>query len=101
MRYISIEEISKTIKNNIGSLPLDIDLVVANPRSGFLPATMIALYRNLPLCDIDSLKNDRIFESGITKKHDFIKSVKDAKSILIVEPMRNSIRNPRIRKDFF
>lgn len=85
MIYKCIEDLSKTIKNNIGSLPLDIDLVVANPRSGFLPATMIALYRNLPLCDIDSLNNDRIFECGITKKNNFIKSVKEAKNILIVE----------------
>ena len=85
MIYISINKMNDIIKKNLNKIPNDIDLIVANPRSGLLPATIISLIKNLPICDIDSLKQNRIYSYGSTKKNNFINNINDARKILIVE----------------
>ena len=52
MNYRSYADLSRTIVQNIGLLPRDIDLVVAVPRSGYLAAGIIALTLNRPLIDL-------------------------------------------------
>lgn len=104
MIYISISQMNNIIKKNLNKIPNDIDLIVANPRSGLLPATIISLNKNLPICDIDCLMQNRIYSYGSTKKNDFIKNINEARKILIVEDSSysgnsiNLIRN-KIPKD--
>lgn len=100
MEYISINNLTDTIKKNLDKIPTDIDLIVANPRSGLLPASIIALLKNLPLCDINSLVKDNIFEFGETKNTDFITSVEQANHILIVDDSSysgNAIKKMRLK----
>lgn len=85
MIYVSINQMNNIIKKNLNKIPNDIDLIVANPRSGFLPASIISLNKNLPICDIDCLEENRIYSYGCTKKTDFINNINDARKILIVE----------------
>jgi len=85
MIYISINQMNNIIKENLNKIPNDIDLIVANPRSGLLPATIIGLNKNLPICDIDCLTQNRIYSYGSTKKNDFINDINEARKILIVE----------------
>lgn len=85
MIYISINQMNNIIKENLNKIPNDIDLIVANPRSGLLPATIISLIKNLPICDIDSLTENRIYSYGSTKKSNFINNINDARKILIIE----------------
>ena len=48
MNYRSIADLNHTILKQLHMLPRDFDLVVGVPRSGMLPANLIALYLNLP-----------------------------------------------------
>ena len=54
MRYITYTDLANTIRRNLGKIPHDIDFVIGVPRSGMLPATIIAEYLNVPLIDIQS-----------------------------------------------
>jgi len=65
MQFRTIAELNKCIVRNLTALPRDIDLIVGIPRSGLLPATILALHLNLPLTDVDGLLNGRVFECGL------------------------------------
>lgn len=79
MRYVTIKELSDIIRRNLWKIPHDVDCVVGIPRSGMLPASMIALYLNTNLCDVESFLNGRCFEIGQSRpymmRHNTIKKV--------------------------
>lgn len=64
IEYRSIADMNNLIIHNLSKFPHDIDLVVGVPRSGMLPANMLALYLNKPFTDIDSFVEGRIYASG-------------------------------------
>ena len=57
-------------------------MIVGVPRSGMLPANLIALYLSKPFTDIHSFRNGHIYKSG--ERGQFI-DVKEFKKILIVD----------------
>ena len=63
MNYRSYADLSQIVVKNISVVPHDVDLVVAIPRSGYLPAAIIACTRNLNLIDLDG------FLAGRTPQH--------------------------------
>lgn len=68
MHFRSISDLYRDVWAALGRLPHDIDIVVGIPRSGMLPASMIALARNLPLADIDGFVEGRILNAGHTRR---------------------------------
>lgn len=64
IEYKSIADMRLAILHNLHKFPHDIDLVVGIPRSGMLPANLIALYLNKPFTDIDSFVAGRVYSSG-------------------------------------
>jgi len=64
MNYRSIADLNLDIKRWIPELPNDLDIVVGIPRSGMLVATLLSLYLNLPLTDVEGLFEGRILQSG-------------------------------------
>lgn len=64
MNFRSMEDLARAVRNNLHRLPRDIDVVAGIPRSGLLPASMIALYRNLALTDVEGLIERRSFAAG-------------------------------------
>lgn len=64
LEYRSIEDLNNILISNLGKFPHDIDLVVGIPRSGMLPANLLALYLNKPFTDIDSFIEGKIYSSG-------------------------------------
>ena len=54
INFRSIDDMSQTIKKRLHEIP-DVDCVVGIPRSGMLPASMIALYLNKPLISLDQI----------------------------------------------
>lgn len=86
MNFRTYEDLSKIISNNLYKIPNDVDLIVGVPKSGLIAANMISLHLNLPLTDIDSLLEDKIYNSGITKKREnWVTKPEDARRILIVD----------------
>ena len=54
MKYITLNDLSNTIRNNLWKIPRDIDFVIGIPRSGMIAASIISTYLNVPLIDINS-----------------------------------------------
>ncbi|MCJ2188392.1 phosphoribosyltransferase family protein [Novosphingobium beihaiensis] len=85
MYFRSIKDLYKDVWSNLHRLPRDIDLVVGIPRSGMLPATMIALARNLPLADIDAFAEGRILASGSTRRETEAGAGGDFAHVLVID----------------
>lgn len=83
MQYRTISDLSRLIRENIYKIPHDIDLVLGIPRSGMLPASMVALYLNRLMADIDSFIDGRVFNVGYTRK-DYLADRK-IKKVLVVD----------------
>jgi orotate phosphoribosyltransferase len=64
MKPLDVAELDLAITGYLPHFPRDIDLVVGIPRRGLLAATMIALYLNLPLTDVEGLCEGRLIQSG-------------------------------------
>lgn len=64
MNFKSIADLNRDILAWMSSIPKDIDAVVGIPRSGMLPANLIALYLHKPLADIDGFLEGRIMGVG-------------------------------------
>lgn len=98
MNFKTLSDLNNDIYSNISNLP-KIDVIVGVPRSGMLVASILSLYMNKPLTDIDSLRNGILFSSGDTKNTiGNIKSLSEAKNVLVVEDSvttGNSIRKAK------
>ena len=68
MNYRSVAQLSDQVLAWSRSLPRDLDLVVGVPRSGLLAANLVAVYRNVPLTDVDGLLEGRTIATGHWKK---------------------------------
>jgi uncharacterized HAD superfamily protein/hypoxanthine phosphoribosyltransferase len=85
--YRSISDLNNTIIRNLSVFPHDIDLIVGIPRSGMLPANLIALYLNKPYTDIDSFIEGRIYSIG--ERGNYIDK-NNFNNILIIDDSVNS-----------
>ncbi|MDR0823067.1 MAG: glycosyltransferase [Endomicrobium sp.] len=78
------QDMADTISANIYKLPNDIDLVVGIPRSGIIPAYIIAGYLNRKVCSFNEFINDYSINKGkrpILGKN----NSKEIKKVLIVD----------------
>lgn len=82
MYYRNIADLNLIILKRLSVLPRDFDLIVGIPRSGMLPANLLALYLNKPYTDIDSFLNGHIYKAG--ERGQFF-DVKDYRKILVVD----------------
>ena len=82
MYYRNISDLSQIILKRLSILPRDFDLIVGIPRSGMLPANLLALYLNKPYTDIHSFMNGHIYKAGA--RGQFF-DIKDFKKILVVD----------------
>ncbi|MEM8598291.1 MAG: phosphoribosyltransferase [Bacteroidota bacterium] len=67
MNFRSIAQLSDQLINWSKELPHDLDLIVGIPRSGMLAANILALYRNLPLAELNGFLEGRIMGTGKTR----------------------------------
>ena len=54
MIYVTCEDLCRDIRQNLDKIPRDVCGVIGVPRSGMLPATIIAEYLNVPMYDLHS-----------------------------------------------
>lgn len=62
--YRSVSDLNNLIVSNLSKFPHNTDLIVGIPRSGMLPANLLALYLNRPYTDIDSFIEGKIYGYG-------------------------------------
>ena len=82
MYYRNITDLNNIILKRLSILPRDFDLIVGIPRSGMLPANLLALYLNKPYTDIHSFLNGHIYKAGARSQ---FFDIKDFKKILVVD----------------
>jgi uncharacterized HAD superfamily protein/hypoxanthine phosphoribosyltransferase len=82
MYYRNITDLNNIILKRLNIIPRDFDLIVGVPRSGMLPANLLALYLNRPYTDIHSFLNGHIYKAGARSQ--FFDS-KEFKKILVVD----------------
>lgn len=86
MNFKTFSDLSHDMVENICKVPRDVDVVVGIPRSGMLVATMLALYLNKPVTDIDTFLSGRLSASGTTKpKRGWVTSFDEVQKVLVVE----------------
>lgn len=81
MIYVSYEDIANTIRKNLWKIPEDIDLIVGIPRSGMIPALMIAEFLNKRVTDLDSFIEGRVMSCG--RKGNYLRPGKEGKVLVI------------------
>lgn len=89
LEYRSVSDLYKATKRLLDKLPTDIDLVCGVPRCGMIPAVLIAEHWNLPLTDIFSLCERKIYP-GLSKPP---QSFDDIHKILIIDDSIASGKN--------
>lgn len=67
MNFITYNELSRDILS--WEIPRDYDIVVGVPRSGMIPAAMLALHWNVRLATVDSLASGSVLEGGLRDQH--------------------------------
>ncbi len=90
MQFRSVADLNNAVINALPSLPREIDLVVGIPRSGMLPANLIALYRNLPLTDIDGLIGQRLLVGGRRSRNNQVFTSSDPLNVLVIDDSAQS-----------
>lgn len=82
MNYRTISDMNQVILKRLYIIPRDIDLIVGIPRSGMFPASLLALYLNRPVTDLNSFINGHIYKTG--ERGQFI-DIRQFKKVLIVD----------------
>lgn len=85
MHYRSVAQLSDQVWSWSEKLPKDLDLVVGIPRSGLLAANLVALYRNLPLTDVDGLLEGRVIANGSRRLHAPLADLARPLNVLVVD----------------
>lgn len=85
--YKKYNDLALDIKSKITEIPSDIDLIVGIPRSGMIPAYIIGLALNKPVCSLPEFINGMFGSNGITRK---IRKSTQIRKVLIVDDTINS-----------
>jgi len=75
MIFVSYAQLVKDVIAWSEILPRNFDLIVGVARSGIIPASILALTRNIPLADVDTFAQDKVFEGGFRDQRRNIKNV--------------------------
>ncbi|MCM1010129.1 MAG: glycosyltransferase [Fusobacterium sp.] len=64
LSFRTVQNVTDLIRQKISILPEDVDLVVGIPRSGIIPAYLIALFLNKNVCSLNEFVNDMLPQKG-------------------------------------
>lgn len=97
MTYTSYKDLADCIRRNIWKVPADVDLIVGIPRSGMIPALMIAELLNKRCADLDSFIGGREMSCGGRKK--LMRPGKEGKVLVLDDTVffGNAMRKTRER----
>lgn len=86
MYFRSIDDMNHSVLRGLPKIPEEVDVVVGIPRSGMLAATMLALYLNRPIADLEGLLQGRVLGKGkrVIKKYNE-DPIRNARKILVFD----------------
>lgn len=87
MNYRSYSDLTRLIRKHLGKFQSgNYDLIVGVPRSGMIPAYIIGMYLNTPVCSFTDLLNNYLIKKiGTRQIKGSLEKPQDASKILIVE----------------
>ena len=86
MEFRSYADLARTLTKNRLRVPPDVDVVVSIPRSGIIPATMLALALNRPMTDVEGLLAGRLISAGDTRRfRPLPQTLRDCRHALVVD----------------
>jgi uncharacterized HAD superfamily protein len=88
LNFRNVSQLSDQVLSWSKKLPRDIDLVVGIPRSGLLAAHLLALYRNLPIADLDGFIEGRCLATGSSRSNPLNADGKDFKASFLQTPRK-------------
>ena len=90
MQFRSYADLARLLAASADRLHESFDIVVGIPRSGLVPASMIALLHNKPLADLDGFLSGQILGRGHTRAHvDWSTDPSDYRRVLVVDDSVN------------
>ena len=95
INYKKYSDLVRLIKKNIYKIE-DFDLFVGIPRSGLLPANIMALYLNKPVCTVSELRYKIVPQNGFSRQ---IERKEKFQKILIVDDSINTGKSINYVKD--
>ena len=93
MEFRSLNDLTDIVRANLHRLPDDIELVVGVPRSGMLPASVIALLTDRPLLDLESFLRGQPPGKGTTRAIAALPPPEELRRVLVVEDSISSGRS--------
>lgn len=85
MKYVTLSDLSQTIRKNIWKIPRDIDFIMTIPRSGTICGSIISEFLNVPLIDIDSFVSGIKPYGGGRLRYFYNSERKETKRVLVVD----------------
>lgn len=98
MKYITLAELSDTIRKNIWKIPRDIDFIIGVPRSGMIGASIISSYLNVPLIDVNSFLDGKEPWGGLRLEYFTEKHIKSNKVLVIDDTVSSGRAMKETRK---
>ena len=101
MKYITLKDLSETIRKNIWKIPRDIDFIIGVPRSGMIAASIISSFLNMPLIDVNSYIHGLEPYGGHRLRHSNRNHKKTGKALVIDDTVWNgtAMRDVRAKLD--
>lgn len=87
IEYRTFQDMALCIRKNMHKLQENFDLIVGIPRSGMIPAYMIALFKNIKACSIDEFITNSSVSSGLSRN---ARTVNKITNVLIVDDSLHS-----------
>lgn len=83
MEYRSFADLAETVFFNAHAIPEDVDLIVGIPRSGLLPANLLAVQLHKPLLDLESYLDGRAPVVGRTARETIDENVRPRRVLIV------------------
>ncbi|PZQ57686.1 MAG: phosphoribosyltransferase [Novosphingobium pentaromativorans] len=83
MEYRSFADLAETVFFNAHAIPEDVDLIVGIPRSGLLPANLLAVQLHKPLLDLESYLEGRAPTLGRTARETIDGNVRPRRVLIV------------------
>lgn len=98
MNFRSVRDLNLLIKRQLHNIP-KLDAVVGIPRSGMLPASLIALYLGKPLLTIEQLFTGGDYWGQLTNRINVTKNTSNTGTILVIDDSCNTGRAMKYVKE--
>jgi len=97
-QYRNVEQLARCVRRNLYKIPADVDLIISVPRSGLLPAVLIANHLNLPHVTLADFLAGRATSAGRRLASSATEASAFRKALVVDDSVASGAENARIRE---